>query len=147
MLHRPSSDGGAPMLMVANGSAMVGEPVCAAGVIEPEAVPAACASPAESAAPPATEMSALDCTRHLGAVISEVSPSATSWPFAAPDESTHSGIWPSVAAVAWACMDQPPGGSRLPKNELRLPVSDTVTLELSDAIVVATFRWSRLATT
>ncbi len=78
----------------------------------------------------------LDCTRHLLAVSSEVCCSVTSPLPAAPELSTHSGSSPRVEAVAWACSFQPPGGSRLPKNELRVPSTATVTLELSAAIVV-----------
>ena len=42
-------------------------------------------------------------------------------------------------------MFQPPGGSRLPKNEPRLPVMVTVTLVLSEETVVATLTESALA--
>ena len=63
-----------------------------------------------------------------------------------PELSTHSGSSPNVEAVAWACSFQPPGGSKLPKNDGRVPSTATVTLELSAAMVVVTVILSRVAT-
>jgi hypothetical protein len=51
---------------------------------------------------------------------------------------THSGVWPTVAAVAATEIFQPPRGMRLPKKESRLPFTDTVMdLPSSDCVAVA----------
>src|SRR6185312_8093121 len=133
-----SPSGGGEIDSEANGSAMVGAPDCGAGVIGPVAVPAAWARPAVSVVPLSAVMFWFDCTRQLLAVSTEVfCTSRLSVPLV-PELSTHSGISPSVDAVACAFSVQPPGGNMLPKNDGRLPVIATVTLELSAAIVVAT---------
>src|SRR5580698_4831603 len=145
LVRQPSADG-AGMFIDANGSGIAGAPDCGAGVIGPLATPVAWVRPAVTLAPPSAVTFWFDCTRHLLAVSSELFwTSRLSAPLL-PELSTQSGSSPRVDAVAWACSFQPPGGSRLPKNDGRVPSTETVTLELSDEIVVVTVTSSRVAT-
>src|SRR5271154_5087624 len=145
LVRQPSADGGG-MLIEANGSGMAGAPDCGAGVIGPLATPVAWVRPAVTLAPPSAVTFWFDCTRHLLAVSSDEFWTRRVSGALPPELSTHSGSSPRVEAVAWACSFQPPGGSKLPKNDWRVPSIATVTLELSAEIVVVTVAASRVAT-